>query len=405
MKKFLLFNMLMLAMVLVLSSCGDSKNDEPTVDPEKSPVITLSATGSGGATGGITANQTYQVGSTVPNELVFFVNTSKNSTTNEKLESFEVTLSVNNASPLMVSGFPQELRNAERDGFVAREVRVPAPTAAGTYVYNFRVIDNKNFLGVVSISITIQAQVDCSSSTANTLALPAANVTSGVYAFTATGGATPYLYSFDGGETWSATTTFTPTKNGTYTAYVVDDNGCVATREFSVTNLSLTEYVGVVLGGQTNTNPSAYNVKTNTRWSIVKFTEQKASLDFVYYYGTTNMATIASPSDATVAEVFGAYGISTSGANSVQFKKLTTTPYAGATTGSSMSDTWTASGATASSLATSLAANNEIAFRTTSGGSDVYGIIKVTAISASSASGAITFSVKRQQIGSEITAP
>jgi hypothetical protein len=48
-----------------------------------------------------------------------------------------------------------------------------------------------------------------------------------------------------------------------------------------------------------------------------------------------------------------------------------------------------------------LAANNEIAFRTTSGGADVYGIIKVTAISPNSTSGAITFSVKRQQIGNE----
>jgi hypothetical protein len=397
MKRFPILNLLLVATVLFLSSCG-SKNDEPTVDPVKSPVITLSATGSGGATGGITANQTYTVGTNVPAELVFFVNASKNSSTNKNLESFEVTLSVNNASPLMVSGFPVELRNADRDGFVAREVRVPAPTAAGTYVYNFRVIDRDNFLGVVSISITIVPAVDCATQ-GPSLSAPTEN--SGVYTFTATGGSTPYLFSFDGGETWSATTTFTPARNGNYTAYVVDDNGCVATRDFSVTGLSVTEFTGIVLGAQDNTNPSCYNVKTNTRWSIVKYNEQKASLDFVYYYGTTNKATIASPSDATVATVFQAYGINTSGANSVQLKKLTTTPYAGATTGTLLNEAWTASGATASGVATDLAANNEIAFRTTSGGNDVYGIIKVTAISANSTSGAITFSVKRQQIGNE----
>ncbi|MBX3102630.1 MAG: hypothetical protein KF690_08995 [Bacteroidetes bacterium] len=404
MKKINLFFLLFAVTALVLGGCSSSKNDEPTVDPDKSPTISLSATGTGGATGGITTNQTYTVGTDVPNTLQFFVNASKNTAENNKLSSFEVTLSVNGATALMVSGYPEELTGNDRDGFTGKSIQLDAPTAAGTYTYNFRVIDRKNFLAVTSVTITIASPVNCNDvSNQVSLSLSESN---GTITATPSGGTAPYLYSFDGGETYGATNTYLAPKNGSYSVIVVDANGCNTTQSISVNSLAVTEFAGITLGAQNNANPSCYNVKTNTRVSIVNYTTQKGSLDFVHFNGTTNLMTIASPSDADVATVFADYGISTSGANSVQFKKLTTTPYADADTDGEVSGAWSGSGVTAGSKANQLAANDEIAFRTSNGGSDLYGIIKVTAANAgTNNNGSITISVKRQQIGSEVGTP
>jgi hypothetical protein len=66
-----------------------------------------------------------------------------------------------------------------------------------------------------------------------------------------------------------------------------------------VTEGTISSFTAILLGGQTNAEPSCLDANTGTRYSV----NQSASadvIDFVYYYGATNLATIAAPNDPSV---------------------------------------------------------------------------------------------------------
>lgn len=62
---------------------------------------------------------------------------------------------------------------------------------------------------------------------------------------------------------------------------------------------SISSFSAILLGAQTNAEPSCLDANTGTRYSVNQAT-QAAVIDFVYYYGSSNLATIAAPNDPSI---------------------------------------------------------------------------------------------------------
>ncbi len=68
---------------------------------------------------------------------------------------------------------------------------------------------------------------------------------------------------------------------------------------------NINTYTAVLIGANANpTLGSFYATASNTVYSVSQAASNSASVDFVYFYGATNLATIASPDDADVTSVF-----------------------------------------------------------------------------------------------------
>lgn len=86
-----------------------------------------------------------------------------------------------------------------------------------------------------------------------------ANCTGGSISITATGGATPYQYSINGGGSFQSTATFTGLAAGTYNVQVKDAAGCTANQQVvlgfsSNLTLSADEQTSVCFGGSYTPN-------------------------------------------------------------------------------------------------------------------------------------------------------
>jgi hypothetical protein len=62
---------------------------------------------------------------------------------------------------------------------------------------------------------------------------------------------------------------------------------------------TISSFTAILLGGQTNAEPSCLDANTGTRYSVNQSGAADV-IDFVYYYGATNLATIAAPNDSSV---------------------------------------------------------------------------------------------------------
>ncbi len=71
---------------------------------------------------------------------------------------------------------------------------------------------------------------------------------------------------------------------------------------------SIQSYTAVLLGAHEATTGSFYATSTNTVYTVSDAAANQAAVDFVYYFGASNQATVASPDDSGAAE-FAIFGL------------------------------------------------------------------------------------------------
>jgi len=157
----------------------------------------------------------------------------------------------------------------------------------------------------------------------------------------------------------------------------------------------ITGYTNTILGSWNNSSIGSSFASSNG--NVYKLAEAKANytlIDWLYYYGVTNSATIAAPDDADAISVFsGANGLSTwTHRNTTRFKKVTTVFDWNIVQNDSLILLETQSGVTLTGV-TQLAVNDVLSFITEPGKK---GLLKVKAITTGDA-GTITYDVKVQQ--------
>jgi len=123
----------------------------------------------------------------------------------------------------------------------------------GTYNVRARSIELQCASGAQQVVISLVNTLSMS------VAKQDANCTGGSISITATGGATPYQYSINGGGSFQSTATFTGLAAGTYNVQVKDAAGCTANQQVvlgfsSNLTLSADEQTSVCFGGSYTPN-------------------------------------------------------------------------------------------------------------------------------------------------------
>jgi hypothetical protein len=115
----------------------------------------------------------------------------------------------------------------------------------------------------------------------------------------------------------------------TWTFRITDANGESAEASFKVTTTPapINTYTAVLMGGQLNPDlGSFYSTGTNTVLKIGAATAAPASVDFGFYYGEVNLATISAPADPAMAGVTNFDAISGwNPKNATKMKRILTT--------------------------------------------------------------------------------
>lgn len=184
--------------------------------------------------------------------------------------------------------------------------------------------------------------------------------------------------------------------NVLYTLTVTDEKDEIASKSINVSVVSNVEtYSAVIMGGQANSTGSFYETETNTVHTQASAKSNAADVDFVYYYGASNFATIAAPDDSDAGTVYNnaSTGLQTwSTRNSTRFRAVTT--MTSAQYDAIVTDDQLVAEAAGANLtaATNLAIGEIYAFKTDDGRS---GLFRVDGIVPTD-SGSITISVKVQ---------
>jgi hypothetical protein len=182
---------------------------------------------------------------------------------------------------------------------------------------------------------------------------------------------------------------------------VTDNNS--QTKEISLTvttvpvtsNGPITAWTMKILGAQGNSTGSSFASINGNIYQLADAKSNAAKIDWLYYYGATNFATLASPKDSSAAQVFNdpTNGLKTWAIrNNTLFKKVTDVIDWNSITNDAVIVAQTASGVTNTKI-NSLAVNDILSFIAVNGKK---GMIKVESISGTT-DGTITISVKVQQ--------
>ena len=191
-----------------------------------------------------------------------------------------------------------------------------------------------------------------------------------------------------------------------YTYTIEDNKGRTTDNSYTITTTSANTGAAIntfstqLFGSFNNPNPSFFATSTGTRYFRNTAPANASTIDFVYFYGQSNQATIAAPNDASFGT--GANQISSLGVhnwskrNATTFKEtaLTAATFDATTTDAGITTAYAAGTNTNPvSRASALAAGDVIAFKTEAG---KQGLIKVVSISGT-ADGSITLDVKVQK--------
>ncbi len=116
------------------------------------------------------------------------------------------------------------------------------------------------------------------------------------------------LYTVTMDYVYAIPTTVAPGTSIDITFTVVDDvTEGTNTQTFDVAAAggAINTYTAVLIGANANpTEGSFYASATNTVYSVADAASNAAAIDLVYFYGATNLASIASPDDSDVPAVF-----------------------------------------------------------------------------------------------------
>lgn len=191
-----------------------------------------------------------------------------------------------------------------------------------------------------------------------------------------------------------------PGSKAVYTATATQSNGESSSVSFTVTVTSAGKTVqtrsNISMGGQTNSVlGSFFNYTTQQTMFLVAANADPASVDFIYYSGSTNLQTFSAPDDAQVTQIFQSIS-GWSVKNNTRFRRttLTAADFDAINDGdpsTAIDNQATTNVTNLGSLVNKLKVGDVIVF-ITAGGQD-FGLIKVTAINGN-ASGDIKFDMK-----------
>ncbi|AHM61916.1 hypothetical protein D770_18320 [Flammeovirgaceae bacterium 311] len=186
----------------------------------------------------------------------------------------------------------------------------------------------------------------------------------------------------------------------TFDFVVVDDNGKQSEHTFVVTvnEPPINSYQTVLLGGQNNSSvPSFYNARDNASYLMAAAKNNKDKVDFLYYFGATNLATVAAPTNADAQTVYGATNLT--GMNNATDFVRTTAVFADITKASDIANAWLEkkSGSVATQVK-DLKANDVFAFQLADARGYRIGVAQVVSVEGNYASTAqkITLNIKIQ---------
>ena len=195
-----------------------------------------------------------------------------------------------------------------------------------------------------------------------------------------------------------------PSTNGTYTYTfkAVDTDGkegsfnIVLTVGASAGELNTINTL--ILGGQSNNSSGSFYSSTQGVLSQSGAKSNAAAVDFLFFYGASNQATIAAPSDPDAQLVYNnaSTGIQTwsaKNATKIMVTALTATEFDAVTTNTALETATTGVAASTSTKANMLTAGKVIAFQTVGGKK---GLIKVNSVPNAN-TGTASFSVKMQK--------
>ena len=189
-------------------------------------------------------------------------------------------------------------------------------------------------------------------------------------------------------------TTRTVAGSETYAVTVTDKNGQTATTSFKLTVIGagmISTQTSKLVGAQSNLNAgSFYAASTGTVYKEGDAKTNSSLVDFVYYYGQNNLATLASLDDASTASVFSSTSTwSPKNATKLTLSSMSTADFDAITDDSKIALQTTPS----TSLVTKLATGSIVAFETAA---HKKGLIKIGTINGTTA-GDMTITVKVQQ--------
>lgn len=183
-----------------------------------------------------------------------------------------------------------------------------------------------------------------------------------------------------------------------YTFLLTDDKGNTAEATYTITvssTNSVNWFTNVTLGAQNNINGSFYNTSSNTVYAVSAAKANQTSVDIIYYYGATNLATLSCPAE-TGASTFTTFQLDTwmpANKNSTNYIKLNGVDFTTTSTSAEIKNAYLNATGVADLKANQLSANDVVAFKTKSG---KYGIIKVNSISNTD-TGTLNLDVKVQK--------
>lgn len=171
---------------------------------------------------------------------------------------------------------------------------------------------------------------------------------------------------------------------------------------------SLNKYTTVLLGSQGNDAEGFYNAFSNVKYSYAEArdasTVSASPVDFAYYFGNTNKATLASIDDAGLNAVYTTAGLPIEGIfgtrNSTKFRVTSLAPaqFDGILLNSQLEAAASSENNTNSS-ATDLQAGSVVAFTLDSDRGSYVGLIKVVSLDDTNGTGTMTIEVKVQVAG------
>jgi len=177
-----------------------------------------------------------------------------------------------------------------------------------------------------------------------------------------------------------------------------DKDGQITSKTFTITvggsstGDAIKSYSAVLLGAQDATTGSAYASVSNSVYTLALAKTNSASVDFVYFYGASNLATLAAPNDVTVGGTEGNLAICAEYATKNATKFSTSTVTASEFTAMT-DDSVIATVSASDSKITQLATGSVVSFVTAAGKKGLIHIAEIT----TGATGSIKINVKVQE--------
>lgn len=382
---------LFLTGILVWTGCG-KKDEKP--NPVGPSISNFSATST--PSGTLSTNgDTLKVN--LGASITFSLKVSKGNTSEDKvLKQFKVTKELIGVGPLPNLKDTTYAQNLNKDNITYTINDAVSSTTSGTYKYVFSISDYNNktatkvFWVKAGAPCGIGVSVTSVASDSLTVTVAGSGLTTG-----------SYEYSFDNGGTWSSTATHTYNTTGNKTILVRNsaNTACASSTTFNVTGKKLREKIGVLLGGNTSSEPSLYDVEGEQRYSYTAVntgseTSAQSLIDFVLFSGTNFVA----PSHSISGENYSYSNWPSTNRNATKFYgSINQSTYDGATTNANLLSLISGSSTTKSPT---LSVNNGFAFESVNSSGTVVsrGLVLVTNISGSGSSIQITFKVKRYQV-------